>query len=56
MPQGEVLKEVGPRLSTDVLQSNRLTKISGLSTLTSLKELYLSENGLTAIEGLSTLV
>lgn len=35
-----------------VTQANRLTKISGLDTLTELQELYLSENGITKIENL----
>ena len=34
------------------LQSNRLTSARGLETLTSLKELYLSENKLLTLEGL----
>jgi protein phosphatase 1 regulatory subunit 7 len=34
------------------LQSNRLTKIENLDSLTRLDQLYLSENGLMKIEGL----
>jgi protein phosphatase 1 regulatory subunit 7 len=34
------------------IQSNRITKIEGLESLTALEELYLSHNGLTKIEGL----
>ena len=36
------------------LQSNRLTSARGLETLTSLKELYLSENKLLTLEALPT--
>ena len=37
-------------------QSNRLTHITGLETLTALRELYLSHNGIETIEGVATLV
>jgi hypothetical protein len=36
-------------------QSNRLTKMEGLSTLTNLQELYLAHNGFDGITGLETL-
>ena len=38
------------------MQSNRLTKIEGLETLTLLEELYLGHNAISKIEGLETLV
>ena len=34
------------------LQSNRITKIEGLQSLSNLRELYLSHNGIEVIEGL----
>jgi protein phosphatase 1 regulatory subunit 7 len=43
-------------LQTLSIQCNRLTKIQGLSHLTQLTELYLSENGIEQIEGLEALV
>ena len=34
------------------IQSNRITKMEGLESLTALEDLYLSHNGITKIEGL----
>lgn len=44
-----------PNLKILSLQSNRITKIENLDSLTNLEELYLSENGLTKMEGLNNL-
>ena len=52
---GYVCRLVGRKLNEGrsvCLQSNRLTKIENLHSLTLLDELYLSENGCTEIEGL----